>query len=191
MKKEFPKNFLWGAATAAYQIEGAWNEDGKGPSIWDTFCHRSGTILNADTGDIACDHYHRFREDVQLMADLGLNAYRFSLSWPRIMPDGRGAMNQAGIDFYKKLIDGLLEKNIEPLVTMHHWDLPQRIHDAGGWLNRRSTDWFADFAQLVVRQLGDKVRYWITLNEPGVIAYCGYGCGAHAPGVKDDATHVQ
>ena len=182
----FPRDFLWGAATAAYQIEGAWNEDGKGESIWDRFCHTPGKITNGDSGDGACDHYHRYPEDIALMRHLGLKAYRFSISWPRVLPDGFGHINPAGLEFYDRLVDGLLAANIEPFVTLHHWDYPQVLHEKGGWVNRDNLPYFADFASLMVKRLGDRVLRWVTLNEPDDIAENGYGGGEHAPGVKND-----
>lgn len=188
---QFPKGFKWGAATAAYQIEGAWNEDGKGESIWDRFSHTPGKIADGDMGDAACDHYHRWREDLDLMKELGLNTYRFSISWSRVLPEGRGAVNQAGLDFYSNLIDGLLERGITPFVTLYHWDLPQAIQDAGGWLNRRTIQWFADYAALMVETFGDRVKHWVTFNEPWVVANFGYGEGNHPPGVNDPATVAQ
>lgn len=184
---KFPSHFLWGAATASYQIEGAWNEDGKGESIWDRFSHTPGKIENGDTGDIACDHYHRWREDIALMRQLGLKAYRFSVSWPRILPDGFGRVNQAGLDFYDRLVDALLAANIEPFLTLHHWDLPQAIYEKGGWTNRDNLHSFADYAALVAKRLVDRVRYWATFNEPGVIAWDGYVSGEHAPGEQNPA----
>ncbi len=187
----FPKDFFWGTSTAAYQIEGAWNLDGKGESIWDTFAHRQGTILNGDTGDVSCDHYHLWKEDIQFMKNLGVNAYRFSLSWPRILPEGRGQSNAQGLDFYDNLVDELLANDIVPLVTLYHWDLPQRLQDAGGWLNRRTGQWFADYAEIASRRLGDRVIWWITINEANVVSYCGFMAGTHAPGVKDEATCQQ
>ncbi len=182
----FPRDFLWGAATAAYQIEGAWNEDGKGESIWDRFCHIPGKITNGDSGDVACDHYHRYPEDIALMRQLGLKAYRFSISWPRVLPAGFGKVNPAGMDFYDRLVDGLLAANIEPFITLHHWDFPQVLHEKGGWVNRDNLAYFADFASLMVKQLGDRVLRWATLNEPDDIAENGYGGGEHAPGIKND-----
>ena len=182
----FPTNFLWGAATAAYQIEGAWNEDGKGESIWDRFCHTPGKITNADTGDVACDHYHRYPEDIALMRQLGLKAYRFSVSWPRVLPSGFGRINPAGLVFYDRLVDALLAANIEPFITLHHWDFPQILHDRGGWMNRNNLPYFADYAAMMVKQLGDRVRYWATLNEPDDIAEAGYANGEHAPGILND-----
>ncbi|MGE5599521.1 MAG: GH1 family beta-glucosidase [Bacteroidota bacterium] len=188
---EFPEGFLWGASTAAHQIEGAWNEDGKGESIWDRFGHTPGRIARGENADVACDHYHRWREDVELMRALGLTAYRFSISWPRVLPLGRGAVNQAGLDFYSRLVDGLLQAGITPFVTLYHWDLPQAIQDAGGWLNRRTVDWFGEYAALMYRTLGDRVGHWITINEPNVVAQCGYVEGKHAPGVMDEPTALQ
>ncbi|MEV4760082.1 GH1 family beta-glucosidase [Micromonospora sp. NPDC049559] len=187
----FPTDFLWGAATAAYQIEGAASEGGRTPSIWDTFSHTPGRTVSGHTGDVACDHYHRFREDVRLMADLGLKSYRFSVSWPRVQPDGFGAANPEGLDFYRRLVDELLEHDIEPWVTLYHWDLPQPLEDAGGWPNRDTASRFADYAQLTHAALGDRVRYWTTLNEPWCSAFLGYGSGAHAPGRQDRAAAVR
>jgi beta-glucosidase len=187
----FPTGFLWGAATAAYQIEGAWNEDNKGESIWDRFSHTPGKITNNETGDIACDHYHRYPEDIALMRNLGLNAYRFSISWPRVLPDGFGRINPAGLDFYDRLVDRLLAANIEPFITLHHWDYPQALQEKGGWVNRDYLPYFADFTAVMVKRLGDRVRRWATLNEPRDIADSGYGSGDHAPGVKDDWKSVR
>ncbi len=181
----FPQDFIWGAATAAYQIEGAWNEDGKGESIWDRFSHTPGMVTNGDTGDIACDHYHRWQEDVALMADMGLEAYRFSIAWPRILPEGRGEVNRAGIDFYSRLVDRLLEAGIVPWATLYHWDLPQALQDEGGWPAREIVDAFTEYADVASRALGDRVKHWITLNEPWVSAFVGYRDGRHAPGHAD------
>ena len=181
----FPPKFLWGVATAAYQIEGAWNEDGKGESIWDRFTHLPQRILNNHTGDLACDHYHRMPEDVALMQKLGLQSYRFSLSWTRIMPEGRGKVNSQGLDFYERLVNQLLEAGIVPNATLNHWDLPQKIQDLGGWVNRDSCDWFADYAQVVFNKLGDRIPLWSTHNEPWVISFLGYGEGVFAPGIAD------
>jgi beta-glucosidase len=178
----FPSRFLWGASTAAYQIEGAWNEDGKGESIWDRFCHTSGRIANGDTGDVACDHYHRWRQDVDLIKELGLQAYRFSVSWSRVLPDGRGSANPAGLDFYDRLVDALLEASIEPFLTLYHWDLPQALQDQGGWPARLCAEAFVEYADLVSRGLGDRVKYWTTFNEPFVSAFVGHLEGRHAPG---------
>lgn len=180
----FPNGFYWGAASASYQIEGAPYDDGKGPSVWDTFTHTEGKIKNGDTGDIACDHYHRFREDVALMKELGLKAYRFSVSWPRILPDGTGKINEAGIRFYSDLVDELLKAGIEPFVTLFHWDLPKALHDRGGWRNREIADWFAEYTRVVVDALSDRVRYWMTLNEPLCHILLGHYLGVHAPGEK-------
>ncbi len=179
-----PTDFLWGTATAAYQIEGAVSEDGRGPSVWDTFCHTPGAVERSETGDVACDHYHRWRDDVALMGDLGARAYRFSMSWPRVMPSGRGTVNAAGLDFYDRLVDGLLERDIVPFITLYHWDLPQTLQDAGGWLNRDTARALADYAAVVTRRLGDRVRHWVTLNEPFINVYNGYVEGSHAPGLK-------
>lgn len=186
----FPENFAWGAATASYQIEGAWNDNGKGESIWDRFSHTPGKVENGDTGDIACDHYHRWQEDIVLMKEIGLKAYRFSIAWPRIFPSGRGEVNQAGIDFYSQLVDALLEAGIEPFVTLYHWDLPQALQDEGGWPKRKIVDAFVEYADLVSRVLGDRVKNWITLNEPWVSAFVGHEEGRHAPGIKDMHTAV-
>jgi beta-glucosidase len=183
--RKFPDGFLWGAATAAYQIEGAWNEDGKGESIWDHFTHRPYTISNGDTGDVACDHYHRMPEDVALMQEMGLKSYRFSVSWPRVLPQGRGQVNQKGLDFYDRLVDRLLAAGIVPNATLNHWDLPQAVQERGGWPVRDTADWFADYARLLFDRLGDRVAFWSTHNEPHVIAYIGYGQGIFAPGLAD------
>jgi beta-glucosidase len=191
----FPKGFFWGTATAAYQIEGAWNLDGKGESIWDRFAHTPGKIRNGDTGDVACDSYHRWRDDLALMRAMNLNSYRFSLSWPRIQANGSGAVNQKGLDYYSRFIDALLEARIRPLVTIYHWDLPQALEDAGGWTNRDTASRFADYAQLVVQSLGDRVNDWIIFNEAVSFVDLGYRDGVHAPGRKSlldflVATHV-
>jgi beta-glucosidase len=183
---KFPSNFLWGAATASYQIEGAWNVDGKGESIWDRFSHTPGKITNGDTGNVACDHYHRYLEDISLMRDLGLKAYRFSVSWPRVLPSGFGRVNLPGLDFYDRLTDALLAANIEPFITLHHWDYPQALYDQGGWLKRDHLACFADYAAVMAKRLGDRIQRWTTFNEPGVIAWDGYVSGEHAPGVKND-----
>ncbi len=181
----FPEGFIWGAATSAYQIEGAWNEDGKGPSIWDTFCRIPGKIRNGDTGDVAADHYHRWEEDVNIMAELGLKAYRFSISWPRIFPEGVGEVNRKGLDFYSRLVDKLLAHGIEPFVTLYHWDLPQALQDRGGWPSRDTAYAFAHYAETVAGELGDRVSFWITHNEPFVAALIGHFTGEHAPGIQD------
>ncbi|MEU8237179.1 GH1 family beta-glucosidase [Actinoplanes missouriensis] len=187
----FPDGFVWGAATASYQIEGAAREDGRGPSIWDTFSRTPGKVHAGHTGDVACDHYHRYAEDVALMADLGLGAYRFSVAWPRIQPDGTGPVNVRGLDFYDRLTDELLAKGINPVVTLYHWDLPQTLEDRGGWANRETAEAFAEYAQIVHHRLGDRVATWTTLNEPWCSAYLGYGSGIHAPGVQDPAKAFQ
>ncbi len=179
----FPKDFIWGTATASYQVEGAVNEDGRGASIWDTFAHTPGKVKNGDTGDVACDHYHRTRADIQLMKALNINAYRLSLAWPRIFPQGRGTINEVGLDFYDRLIDDLLAAGITPYVTLYHWDLPQALQDEGGWLRRGIVDDFVGYADTVSRALGDRVKHWITFNEPWVFTWLGYVMGAHAPGL--------
>jgi len=178
----FSPGFVWGTATASYQIEGATSEGGRLPSIWDAFSRRPGAIADGSTGDVADDHYHRFREDVALMADLGLDAYRFSLAWPRIQPGGRGGVNRAGVDFYRRLVDALLEHGITPWATLYHWDLPQSLEDRGGWLERDTASRFAEYTALAVDGLGDVVSHWITLNEPWCSAFLGYASGHHAPG---------
>jgi beta-glucosidase len=182
----FPADFIWGAATASYQIEGAWDADGKGESIWDRFSHAPGKIVDASTGDVACDHYHRYQEDVALMQQIGLKAYRFSISWPRVLPAGFGRINPAGLGFYDRLVDALLAAGIQPFVTLHHWDLPQALCEKGGWLDRANLGYFADYAALMAKYLGDRVRHWATFNEPNVIADAGYLWGEHAPGIKDN-----
>src|SRR5690349_17959494 len=181
----FPPAFLWGAATSAYQIEGAVREDGRTPSIWDTFSHTPGKTVGGEHGDIAVDHYHRYREDVALMAELGLGAYRFSISWPRVQPDGRGPVNAAGLDFYERLVDELVAHGIVPIVTLFHWDLPQALEDGGGWQQRDTAARFADYATVVHDRLGDRVPLWNTINEPRTHAFIGHSLGIHAPGVRD------
>ncbi len=181
----FPAGFVWGAATSAYQIEGSPLADGAGPSIWHWFAHTPGTIRKGDTGDIACDHYHRWAEDVALMREVGLTAYRFSVSWSRIMPTGRGRVNGAGLAFYERLVDELLASNIQPVLTLFHWDLPADLEDRGGWLNPDSADWFADYTAAVARAFDDRVSRWVTFNEPGIIADCGYLQGIFAPGHRN------
>ncbi|HZW02341.1 MAG TPA: family 1 glycosylhydrolase, partial [Anaerolineaceae bacterium] len=187
----FPDSFTWGAATSAYQIEGAWNEDGRGLSVWDTFVRQPGAIQDGSTGDVAADFYHRYPGDVQLMANLGLQAFRFSVAWPRIQPQGVGAANPAGLDFYDRLVDALLEKGIRPLPTLHHWDLPQALQDRGGWTQRATAEAFADYAAHVARRLGDRVDTWTTHNEPFVVAFIGHYQGRHAPGIRDLNTAAQ
>ncbi len=190
-KIAFPAGFRWGAATASYQIEGAVNEDGRGVSIWDTFVRQPGKIKNGATGDVACDHYHRYAADVALLKQLNLNSYRFSIAWPRIIPDGRGALNQKGLDFYDRLTDALLKKGIEPFATLYHWDLPQKLQDAGGWTNRATVDAFAVYTETVARRLGDRIKHWVTQNEPLVTTFLGHVTGQHAPGVQDLAAALQ
>ena len=186
----FPGDFLWGTATSSYQIEGAWREDGKGESIWDRFAHTPEKIKDGSTGDVACDHYHRYREDVALMRELGLGAYRFSVSWPRILPLGKGGVNQRGLDFYSRLTDELLEAGIKPLLTLYHWDLPQALQELGGWANRDVARWFADYAAVVARALGDRIDLWTTLNEPQIFGMLGYATGEHAPGSRDQLQYI-
>jgi beta-glucosidase len=183
----FPDRFLWGAATASYQIEGSPLADGAGASIWHTFSHTPGVISGDDNGDVACDHYRRWREDVALMRELGLKAYRFSVSWPRIFPQGRGALNQPGLDFYDRLVDALLDASIAPMLTLYHWDLPQALQDEGGWSNPSIAGWYADYAQALFSALGDRVGKWITFNEPWVFHWVGSVLGIHAPGNQDMA----
>jgi beta-glucosidase len=183
--ESFPPGFAWGAATAAYQVEGAVHEDGRGESIWDRFAHTPGRVANGDTGDVACDHYHRYREDVGLMAELRLDAYRFSVAWPRVIPAGAGPVNSAGLDFYDRLVDELCARGIAPHVTLYHWDLPQVLEDAGGWANRSTVDAFVAYADAVARRLGDRAAAIATLNEPWCSAHLGYRVGIHAPGRRD------
>ncbi|MFE4171309.1 GH1 family beta-glucosidase [Streptomyces sp. NPDC056909] len=183
----FPPGFLWGTATAAYQIEGAAQEDGRTPSIWDVYSRTPGRVRNGDTGDVATDHYHRWPEDIEIMSGLGVGAYRFSVSWPRVQPTGSGPASEKGLDFYRRLADGLLEKGIEPVVTLYHWDLPQHLEEAGGWPERDTAHRFAEYAGIVADALGDRVRTWTTLNEPWCSAFLGYGSGVHAPGRTDPA----
>jgi beta-glucosidase len=181
---DFPPGFLWGVATAAYQIEGAWDEDGKGESIWDRFCHTSGRIANGDTGDVACDHYHRYGDDVRAMAEMGLKSYRFSISWPRIFPTGGNQPNQRGLDFYQRLIATLHEHGIIPMATLYHWDLPQALQERGGWVNRDTALRFAEYAAYVFAHLGSEVPFWVTHNEPFITTFYGYGNGVNAPGLR-------
>lgn len=179
------RGFVWGVSTSSYQIEGAAQEDGRGPSIWDTHCRIPGKVANAETGDIACDHYHRYAEDVALMSELGIGGYRFSVAWPRVLPQGRGQSNEVGLAFYDRLVDALLSARIEPWLCLYHWDLPQALEDQGGWTNRDSAAWFADYAALVGRRLGDRVKRFATFNEPAVSTLFGYGFGWNAPGLRD------
>ncbi len=178
----FPDNFVWGAAASSYQIEGGAYDDGKGLSIWDMFCRIDDKIYDGHTGEVACDHYHRHHEDVALMKEMGLQAYRLSISWPRVLPDGVGTVNPAGLDFYDSLIDALLAAGIQPYVTLYHWDLPLALHDRGGWQNPDIPDWFAEYAEVIGTKLGDRVQYWMTVNEPNVFVGLGYRWGVHAPG---------
>jgi beta-glucosidase len=180
----FPENFVWGASTSSYQIEGAVDADGRGKSIWDVFSHTPGRVKGGDTGDVACDHYHRWREDIELLARGGFAAYRFSTAWPRILPAGAGAVEPRGLDFYERLVDGLIARGITPWLCLYHWDLPQALQDAGGWLNRDMAQKFADYARVVAKRLGDRVKHWATFNEPNIHALFGYGIGEHAPGLK-------
>jgi beta-glucosidase len=182
-ENEFPANFAWGASTSAYQIEGAVDADGRGKSIWDVFCRTPRKVKNGDTGDVACDHYNRWPDDIDLLAHGGFNAYRFSVAWPRIFPSGEGAVEPRGLDFYDRLVDGLLARNIEPRLCLYHWDLPQALQDKGGWLNRDIAPKFADYARIVARRLGDRVKHWAMFNEPNVHALFGHGTGSHAPGL--------
>ncbi len=192
---EFPKGFLWGSATAACQVEGAWNTDGRGESIWDRFAHTPGKVKNDANGDVACDSYHRYREDIALMRRLGMKTSRFSIAWPRVQPSGRGAANEKGLDYYKRVTDSLLKANIRPFPTLYHWDLPQALEDAGGWPNRDTASRFADYAQIVVDALGDRIGQWSIFNEPKTFTHVGYWEGTHAPGRTDPlamlrATHT-
>ncbi len=182
---QFPKGMKWGTATASYQIEGATNEDGRGISIWDTFSKTPGRVVNGDNGDIACDSYHRYEEDVELMKELGIDVYRFSVAWPRIFPDGTGEVNQKGLDYYHRLVDKLLENGIEPMCTLYHWDLPQALQDNGGWNNRETIDAFVNYAELMFKEFDGKIKHWLTLNEPWCISFLSNYIGVHAPGNRD------
>ncbi len=181
---KFPKHFVWGAATASYQVEGAAREDGKGLSVWDMLCRQPGRIWEGNTGDVACDHYHRFREDARIMGRMGLQAYRFSISWPRVMPGGTGAVNARGLDFYDRLVDALLAAKVQPWATLFHWDYPYELFCRGGWLNRDSADWFAEYAGVIADRLGDRVRHWMPENEPQCYIGAGHSSGEHAPGLR-------
>jgi beta-glucosidase len=187
----FPEGFLWGAATSAYQVEGAVREDGRGESIWDRFCRVPGAIAGGGSGETACDHYHRWRADVENMRDLGLSAYRFSVAWPRLFATGTGRVNRRGLDFYEGLVDGLLAAGVAPVATLYHWDLPQGLQDRGGWTQRDTASWFADYAASLFAALGDRVPAWITINEPWVAAFAGHAHGVHAPGLRDFPAAVQ
>lgn len=186
MKKyEFAEDFIWGVAAGSYQIEGAWNEDGKGESIWDRFCHTPGNIKDGSTGDISCDFYHNYEKDIQMMKSLGYQNFLLTISWPRVIPDGTGAINQEGIHFYRKVLTSLREKGIASYVVLYHWDLPQKLQERGGWMNREIVDWFGNYAETMYRELGDLVDHWITILEPYVISMLGYWTGIHAPGYHD------
>ena len=191
LAQRFPDDFRWGFAASAYQIEGAVTEDGRGPSIWDTFSHTPGKTDHGDTGDVACDHYHRYRDDVRMMAELGARAYRFSVSWPRVFPSGSGTPNQKGIDFYRRLVDELVAAGVEPTLNLFHWDLPQALQEKGGFANRDVVGWFADYAHFVATYLGDSVSDWMTFNEPAVYAFLGHADGIHAPGLHDWPTAMR
>jgi beta-glucosidase len=186
----FPSDFIWGAATASYQIEGAAHEDGRGESVWDRFCATPGKVRNGDSGEVACDFYNRYRDDVKLMRELGLDAFRFSVAWPRVLPEGRGRVNEAGLDFYDRLVDELLANEIEPFVTLFHWDTPQALEDLGGWPARSTAEAFVEYAEVVAARLGDRVRHWITHNEPWVYAWIGHSWGHHAPGRTNESDAV-
>ncbi|MBZ0310033.1 MAG: beta-glucosidase [Anaerolineae bacterium] len=187
----FPQEFLWGAATSSYQIEGASLEDGRGECIWHRFSHTPGNVTNNEHGDVACDHYHRYQEDVALMKDLGIQAYRFSIAWPRVMPEGIGRVNEPGLDFYNRLVDELLAAGIRPFVTLYHWDLPQALQDKGGWANRDILGWFSDYTALMAKTLGDRVKDWMTINEPFVVSFVGHHQGRHAPGIRHLPTAIK
>lgn len=190
--KPFPKNFLWGAASAAYQVEGAWDEDGKGPSNWDLFVRIPGKTFKGTTGDVAVDHYHRYKEDVQLMAEMGMKAYRFSVAWTRILPQGKGEVNEKGLEFYDNLINELVKHNIEPVLTLYHWDLPQALQDEyGGWESRKIIEDFTNYSNILFKRFGDRVKYWVSLNEQNIFTMLGYQWAAHPPGVKDDKLFYQ
>jgi beta-glucosidase len=182
---QFPKDMKWGTATASYQIEGAVKEDGRGPSIWDTFSHAPGNVKNGENGDVACDSYHRYEEDIEIMKELGIDTYRFSVAWPRIFPTGDGEINLKGLEFYHKFVDKLLEAGIEPMCTLYHWDLPQDLQDKGGWANRETIDAFVRYAETMFKEFSGKIKYWITLNEPWCISYLSNYIGVHAPGNQD------
>ena len=180
----FRKNFVWGAATSAYQIEGGAGEDGKGLDIWDVYCKEPGKVYEGHSGDIACDHYHRYKEDVRIMKEMGLKAYRFSINWSRILPEGTGKVNEKGIDFYNRLIDELLDAGIEPYITLYHWELPYEIYKRGGWMNREIVEWFGQYAALVAERFSDRVTHFFTLNEPQCFVGLGFLSGDHAPGLR-------
>ena len=190
-RSQFPADFRWGCSTSSYQIEGAAFEDGRGESIWDRFCATPGHIRDGSSGAVACDHYHRWPEDLDLAQSLGVNAYRFSIAWPRILPSGRGAINQKGLDFYSRLVDGMLERGLQPWATLYHWDLPQALQEQGGWASRDTVDAFVEYTDVVTRSLGDRVKHWITHNEPGCTAFLGNHGGGHAPGLNSYKTALQ
>ncbi|MFZ5780576.1 MAG: GH1 family beta-glucosidase [Pseudomonadota bacterium] len=189
VRRSLPEDFLWGVSTSSYQIEGATKADGRGPSVWDTFSSQPGRIANGDTGEPGCDHYYRYAEDIALMREIGVGAYRFSVAWPRVLPTGRGAANEPGLAFYDRLVDGLLAAGIEPWLCLYHWDLPQALQDAGGWPDRDIVGWFADYAGLVARRLGDRVKRFATFNEPSVFTLFGYSFGWHPPATHDLSAH--
>jgi beta-glucosidase len=189
-KDAFPSDFIWGAATASYQIEGAVREDGRGESVWDRFCATPGKVRGGDSGAVACDFYHRYRDDIRLMGELGLDAFRFSIAWPRVLPEGRGRVNAAGLDFYDRVVDQLLAAGIEPFATLFHWDTPQALEDEGGWSRRATAEAFVEYTEAVVARLGDRVRHWMTHNEPWVHAWIGHAWGEHAPGRTSEADAV-
>ena len=180
----FSKDFMWGTATAAYQIEGAWNEDGRGPSVWDICGRDRNVVVYNETGDVTCDHYHRYKEDIALMKELGLKCYRFSISWSRVLPDGIGRVNEKGLQFYSDLVDELKANGIEPLVSLYHWDYPYALYQKGGWMNPESPEWFLEYAKVIVDALSDRVSCWITMNEPQCFIGCGHAIGSHAPFLK-------
>lgn len=187
----FPQSFLWGAASAAYQVEGATAEDGRGPSIWDVFSRKPGAVVRGDTGDVACDQYHRLDSDLDLMAEMGLRLHRFSASWSRVLPAGTGQVNARGLDYYERMVDGLLQRGIQPMLTIYHWDLPQALQDKGGWSNRDIPSHYADYASILNKRLGDRVAFWNTVNEPWCVAFVGHRDGIHAPGLRDELTALK
>ena len=191
LAQRFPTGFTWGFAASSYQVEGAAAEDGRGPSIWDVFCRQPGRVTNGDSGDVACDHYHRWRDDVALMAQLGATGYRFSVSWPRVLPAGTGEVNRRGLDFYDRLVDGLLEAGIRPTLNLYHWDLPHALQERGGWASPEIVGWFAEYATVVAERLGDRIVEWMTVNEPQVFAFTGHALGVHAPGTTDWPTALR
>jgi len=188
---QFPDKFIWGVSASAYQIEGAWAEDGKGESIWDRFCHIPGNVANGDTGDVACDHYHRHKDDIAVMREMGIRFYRLSISWPRIQPSGKGKINRKGVKFYSDLINCLLENDIQPFVVLYHWDLPQALQNQGGWANRKTAEYFREYARIVFSEFRDRVKFWATILEPQVIAFNGNWMGDMAPGIRDFSTALE